>query len=621
MSVIERINSSDDIKKLSADELDTLCDEIREFLIKNVSQTGGHLASNLGAVELTVALHRVYNSAVDRIVFDVGHQSYAHKIITGRRDAFPTLRQHEGLSGFPKPYESDDDAFVTGHASTSVSVATGMARARALTGEKYDVAAVIGDGAMTGGLAYEGLEDAAFCGEPIVIILNDNTMSISKNVGGMSNLLGAMRYKSAYISFKRWYRAVFKKLPALYSFNHHVKEWLKSWLLPDNMFSQMGFEYLGPVDGHDVQALETVIRLAKDMEQPVIVHVLTRKGKGCSYAEKHPDMYHGVGAFDPKTGALAGGKAGFSDYFGDFMCEFAAEDRRVCAITAAMCSGTGLTRFEKEFPARFIDIGIAEGHAAAMAAGMAKQGALPVFAVYSSFLQRAYDMLIHDVSLQNLHVVFAVDRAGLVGNDGETHHGVFDVSYLSTVPGMTIMCPASFSELHDMLRHALFEEKGPVAVRYPRGGEGEYKKSILETETVLREGTDVTIVCYGTMVNNALAAATELAAHGVSAEVVKLGWIKPNDYARTLESLKKTGRLVVPEETCTPGAVGEHVLALCAENAVPLRAVKLINLGSGIVPQGSVDELMHDYGLDAHGIAAAVLSAVKTEKAELYEKG
>lgn len=614
MSVIERINSSDDIKKLSADELDTLCAEIREFLIKNVSQTGGHLASNLGAVELTVALHRVYDSAVDRIVFDVGHQSYTHKIITGRRDAFPTLRQHEGLSGFPKPYESEDDAFVTGHASTSVSVATGMARARAFTGEKYEVAAVIGDGAMTGGLAYEGLEDAASCGEPIVIILNDNTMSISKNVGGMSNLLGAMRYKPAYISFKRWYRAVFKKLPALYSFNHHVKEWLKSWLLPDNTFSQMGFEYLGPVDGHDVQALEAVIRLAKDMEQPVIVHVLTRKGKGCSYAEKHPDMYHGVGAFDPETGVLAGGKTGFSDYFGDFMCEFAAEDRRVCAITAAMCSGTGLTRFEKEFPARFIDIGIAEGHAAAMAAGMAKQGALPVFAVYSSFLQRAYDMLIHDVSLQDLHVVFAVDRAGLVGNDGETHHGVFDVSYLSTVPGMTIMCPASFSELHDMLCHALFEVKGPAAVRYPRGGEGEYKQSRLEAESVLREGTDVTIVCYGTMVNNALAAAAELAAHGVSAEVVKLGWIKPNDYALTLGSLKKTGRLVVPEETCTPGAVGEHVLALCAENAVPLRTVKLINLGSGIVPQGSVDELMRDYGLDAHGIAGAVLSAVQTEK-------
>ena len=279
-----------------------------------------------------------------------------------------------------------------------------------------------------------------------------------------------------------------------------------------------------------------------------------------------------------------------------------------------MCSGTGLTRFEKEFPARFIDIGIAEGHAAAMAAGMAKQGALPVFAVYSSFLQRAYDMLIHDVSLQDLHVVFAVDRAGLVGNDGETHHGVFDVSYLSTVPGMTIMCPASFSEMHDMLRHALFEVKGPVAVRYPRGGEGEYKQSRLEAESVLREGTDVTIVCYGTMVNNALAAAAELAAHGVSAEVVKFGWIKPNDYALTLGSLKKTGRLVVPEETCTPGAVGEHVLALCAENAVPLRTVKLINLGSGIVPQGSVDELMRDYGLDAHGIAGAVLSAVQTEK-------
>ena len=613
MSIIERINSSDDIKKLSESELDALCAEIREFLIKNVAQTGGHLASNLGTVELTVALHRVYDTSVDRIVFDVGHQSYTHKIITGRRDDFPTLRQHGGLSGFPKPYECADDAFVTGPASTSVSVATGMARARALTGDKYDVAAVIGDGAMTGGLAYEGLEDAAACGEPIVIILNDNNMSISENVGGMSRLLAAMRYKPAYISFKRWYRAEFKKLPALYRFNHRVKEWFKSWLLPDNTFSQMGFEYLGPVDGHNVQALESAIRLAKDMEQPVIVHVLTKKGKGCFYAENHPDKYHGVGPFDPETGAVKEGGTTFSDRFGEDMCEFAARDGRVCAITAAMCSGTGLSGYAKEFPKRFIDIGIAEGHAAAMAAGMAKQGALPVFAVYSSFLQRAYDMLIHDVSLQKLHVVFAVDRAGLVGNDGETHHGVFDVSYLSSVPGMTIMCPASFQELHDMLEAALFCESGPVAVRYPRGGEGEYRTSHVECETVLREGSDVTVVCYGTMVNNALECARILEKRGVSAEVIKLGIIKPNELETTLASLKKTGRLIVPEESCAPGCMGERILALCAEQGVELRAAKLINLGDGIVLQGSVPELLRDYGLDAQGIADAAMQICGAE--------
>ncbi len=613
MSIIERINSSEDIKKLEESELDALCAEIREFLIKNVAQTGGHLASNLGAVELTVALHRVYDTSVDRIVFDVGHQSYTHKMITGRRDDFPTLRQHGGLSGFPKPYECVDDAFVTGHASTSVSVATGMARARALTGESYQVAAVIGDGAMTGGLAYEGLEDAAACGEPIVIILNDNNMSISKNVGGMSHLLGAMRYKPAYISFKRWYRAEFMKLPALYKFNHRIKEWLKSWLLPDNTFSQMGFEYLGPIDGHDIHALESAIGLAKDMKQPVIVHVLTKKGKGCTYAEEHPDKYHGVGRFDPETGAVKEGGMTFSDSFGADMCEFAARDGRVCAITAAMCSGTGLSDYAKAFPKRFIDIGIAEGHAAAMAAGMAKQGALPVFAVYSSFLQRAYDMLIHDVSLQGLHVVFAVDRAGLVGNDGETHHGVFDLSYLSTVPGMTVMCPASFRELHDMLEAALFSESGPVAVRYPRGGEGEYRASLVERESVLHEGGDVTVVCYGTMVNNALECARILQEHGVSAEVIKLGIIKPNGLETTLASLKKTGRLIVPEESCAPGCMGERILALCAQQGIELRAARLINLGDGIVPQGSVAELWRDYGLDAQSIADAAMQLCRAE--------
>jgi len=613
LSIIERINSTEDIKKLSESELNTLCAEIREFLIKNVAQTGGHLASNLGTVELTVALHRVYDTRVDRIVFDVGHQSYTHKIITGRRDEFPTLRQHGGLSGFPKPYESDDDAFITGHASTSVSVATGMARARAFTGKKYEVAAVIGDGAMTGGLAYEGLEDAASCGEPIVIILNDNNMSIGENVGGMSRLLGAMRYKPAYISFKRWYRAEFKKLPALYTLNHRVKEWFKSWLLPDNTFSQMGFEYLGPVDGHNVQALESAIRLAKDMEQPVIVHVLTKKGKGCFYAEDHPDKYHGVGPFDPETGVVNECGATFSDRFGDDMCEFAARDARLCAITAAMCSGTGLSGYAREFPKHFIDIGIAEGHAAAMAAGMAKQGALPVFAVYSSFLQRAYDMLIHDVALQRLHVVFAIDRAGLVGNDGETHHGVFDVSYLSTVPGMTVMCPASFQELHDMLEAAIFDEAGPVAVRYPRGGEGEYRASHVERETVLREGNDITIVCYGTMVNNALQCARILEKSGVSAEVIKIGIIKPNEFESTLDSLKKTGRLIIPEESCAPGCVGEQILALCAQQGIELRAAQLINLGDGVIPQGSVAELRRDYGLDAQSIADAALRICKAE--------
>ena len=613
MNILNKVNSSNDIKRLNKNELPQLCAELREFIIENVSKTGGHLASNLGTVELTVALHRVYDSAVDRIVFDVGHQSYAHKIITGRRDKFSTLRQHGGLSGFPKPYESRDDAFIAGHASNSVSVAAGMARARRFTGERYDVAAVIGDGALTGGLAYEGLEDAASDGEPIVIILNDNKMSISKNVGGMSHVLADLRYRPAYLSFKQVYRTVMKKAPALYNFNHKIKECLKRYLMRGNTFSQMGFEYIGPVDGHDVRALERAIRLAKDMEEPVIVHVLTTKGKGCFYAERHPDKYHGVGPFDPATGEIKDSKPGFSDYLGQYMCEFASRDRRICTVTAAMCGGTGLSKFEKQFPDRFVDVGIAEGHAAAMTAGMAKQGALPVFAVYSSFLQRAYDMLIHDVSLQKLHVIFCVDRAGLVGSDGETHHGLFDVNYLGSVPGMNIMCPASFQELHDMLAKAIFNTDGPVAVRYPRGGEGAYHESRLEAESILRAGHDVTIVTYGTMINQALTAADMLEKEHIEAEVIKLGIIKPNNFELTMSSLTKTSSLLVAEEVCAAGCVGQQILALCAESGIELKSAKLVNLGDGIIPQGTVAELLHDNGLDAAGLAESVKNMIETK--------
>ena len=607
LSILDKINSSDDVKKLNADELRPLCEELRSFIINNVSRTGGHLSSNLGTVELTVALHRVYDTAYDRIVFDVGHQSYAHKIITGRRDSFATLRQHGGISGFPKPYEKEDDAFIAGHASNSVSVALGMARARTLAGEDYDVAAIIGDGALTGGLAYEGLANAASSGEPMVIILNDNNMSINENVGGMARLLQDMRVKPGYISFKRWYREVFSKLPGLYRFNHRIKEWLKRRLLPGNTFGEMGLYYLGPVDGHDVNKLETVLRWAKDMREPVLLHLLTTKGKGCPYAEQRPDMYHGVGKFDPETGEMERSGDSFSSRFGEYLCEFAAQNKMIAAITAAMAGGTGLDAFAKRFPERFFDTGIAEGHATAMAAGMAKQGAVPVFAVYSSFLQRGYDMLIHDVALQKLHVVFAVDRAGLVGSDGETHHGVFDVNYLCSVPGMTVLCPASFSELHDMLRFAIEDVNGPVALRYPRGGEGEYTGSSLAPEQLIRPGDDVTLVCYGTMVNQALSAAGILEKQGIGAEIIKLGRIKPNSFTMMLNSLRKTGRLLVAEEVCAPGSVGEQLAAAAAENAIALKGIKLLNLGDGIVSHGTVQELLHDYGLDGEGIARSAM--------------
>lgn len=607
MSILERINSSNDIKKLPEEELEPLCQELRDYMISSISRTGGHLASNLGAVELTVALHRVYDTSRDRVVFDVGHQSYVHKIITGRRDSFCTLRQHGGLSGFPKPYESEDDAFIAGHASNSVSVALGMARARTLSHADYDVAAIIGDGALSGGLAYEGLANAAASGEPLVVILNDNNMSINENVGGTAHLLESLRVRPGYISFKRWYRDVFTKLPGLYKFNHAIKEWLKKRLLPGNVFSVMGMYYLGPVDGHDIGKLETVIRWARELRKPVLVHVVTKKGKGYKYAEEHPEKFHGVGRFDIETGELHDSGDCFSAKMGESLSRLADNDGRIIGITAAMSSGTGMDVFSAAHPDRFFDVGIAEGHAVSMAGGMAKQGMVPVFAVYSSFLQRGYDMLIHDVALQNLHVVFCVDRAGLVGSDGETHHGVFDVSYLSSVPDMTVLCPASYAELETMLRAAIYDINGSVAIRYPRGGEGKYTACNTAPETLLREGRDVTLVCYGIMTNEVLDAAERLAAESISAEVIKLSMIKPPDFDLVMRSLRKTGKLLISEDVCEAGCVGSRILEEAAINEIHVRAAKLLNLGEGIVPHGTVAELLHDFGLDADGIVSAAM--------------
>jgi len=613
LSILENINSSADIKKLDREQLPQLCDELRKFEIENIAKTGGHLSPNLGTVELTVAIHRVYDTEKDRLVFDVGHQSYTHKIITGRREQFGTLRQYGGLSGFPKPSESNDDAFIAGHASNSVSVALGMARARTLTGGDYDIVSVIGDGALTGGLSHEGLADAAASGEPMVIILNDNNMSISENVGGMAQVLQNMRIKPAYISFKQWLKGVSENIPGLYKAFHVIKEWLKSRLLPGNVFSEMGLYYLGPVDGHDLDKLETAIRLARDVRKTVVLHVLTKKGKGCAYAESHPDKYHGIGRFDPETGELAPTAVSFSDKAGEYLCQYAENDPRIVAITAAMAGGTGTECFASKFPERFFDVGIAEGHGVTMAAGMAKQGLVPVFAVYSSFLQRGFDMLIHDVSLLGLHTVFCVDRAGLVGNDGETHQGVFDVCYLSAVPGMTILCPASFQELHDMLGYAIHEVTGPAAVRYPRGGEGRYTDSLMQAENLIRDGTDVTVVCYGTMINEVLNAADELQSRGVSAEIIKLGMIAPNSFEQCIGSVRKTGRLLVAEEVCSVGCVGSALLAAISVAGVELKAAELLNLGDGIVRHGTVDELRRETGVDAASIAAAGCEMCRTD--------
>ena len=589
-------------------EAEQLCGQLRERLIRVVSQTGGHLASNLGAVELTVALHRVFAPERDRIVFDVGHQCYCHKMLTGRDGAMDTLRTFGGLSGFPKPGESVCDAFTVGHASTAVSVAVGMARARTILHKDYRVVALLGDGALSGGLAYEGLSDAGDSGEPLLVILNDNGMSITQSVGGVAEHLARQRLKPQYLSFKKAYRRVMRSFSLgrrIYKVTHQIKTAVKETLLPCSLFEDMGFTYLGPVDGHDVRGLTRLLRYARDLEGPVLLHVRTVKGKGYPPAEADPGRFHGVGKFDPATGlSLAAPGRDFSAVFGEAACELARREPRLCAVTAAMQPGTGLDGFARQFPARFFDVGIAEGHAATMCAGMAKQGLIPVFAVYSSFLQRAYDMLLHDVAIQGLHVVFCVDRAGLVGADGETHHGIFDVGFLDTVPGMKVFCPASYAELRAMLERAVTREKGPVAIRYPRGEEGAWRGVSGEAPAVLlRRGDDLTLVGYGTQINALLEAADRLKRQGLSAEVVKLNTITPLNPDLVLNSVRKTGNLLVAEECAAHNCVGVRLAAALAQAGIVTSHIALQNLGSVFPPQGSVTQLRRLCGLDGESIA------------------
>ena len=611
--ILETIHSPADVKALEKQELTSLCRELREFLIENVSKTGGHLASNLGAVELTVAIHRVFDTAQDRLVFDVGHQCYVHKALTGRQELFSTLRQLDGLSGFPKPYESGHDAFVAGHASNSVSVALGMARARTLQKKDYSVLALIGDGALTGGLAYEGLNNAGASGEPLIVILNDNGMSIDPNVGAMNGHLAQLRSKPAYYHFKKWYRGLFGAEPAkntLYRFNHRVKTFLKKNLFPrSTLFEDMGFVYLGPVDGHDLERLCDVLSWAKEQNRPVVVHVKTEKGKGYGPAEAEPGRFHGVGPFDAATGqSRKADSASFSSVFGDTLVECAAESDKVCAITAAMAEGTGLAGFAKAYPERFFDVAIAEGHGVSMAAGLASQGMIPVFAVYSTFLQRGYDMLIHDVALEQLHVILGVDRAGLVGADGETHHGCFDVLFLSEIPGFTVLCPANFAELRSMTREAVFAISGPVAVRYPRGGEGAFRTDTSDKPIVrLRQGGEVTILSYGILIDEALKAADLLSRQGVEAEVIKLNRVSPLDDEMLEGFFEHTKTLLVLEDSFVAGCVGQRLAATLAKHSRCPQRLILKNLGKTFAPAGSVSELWQRFGLDAASVAATVM--------------
>ena len=552
--VLETIHSRDDLLRLTPEEQRTLCAEIRQFLVEHVSRTGGHLASNLGIVETTVAIETVFDTRRDRLVFDVGHQSYVHKILTGRMERFDTLR-----------------------------------------GENYQVAALLGDGALTGGLAYEGLNNAGISREPMVVILNDNGMSITRNVGAISRYLARARLRPKYIGFKLWYRKVTAKSAAgrkFYDLTHKVKERMRRSLLGTTLFETLGFTYLGPVDGHDVEKVTEILRTAVALHEPVIVHLITQKGKGYVPAEQGPQKFHGIGKFDPDSGkALKTGAETFSDVFGK-------------EPQAAMEYGTGLNHFADALPNRFFDVGIAEEHAISMAAGMAKQGMIPVAAIYSTFLQRSFDMLLHDVALQQLHVVLAVDRAGLVGEDGETHHGMFDVGYLRLVPGMRVYCPANFAELRKMLREAVLECKGPVAIRYPRGGEGKCYLDV-QTETCIREGADCTLVCYGTTVEAALEAADRCAGKGVSVEILKLATVAPLDFDAVAESARKTGRIVVAEETSDRGCVADELFARLGQAQIPFVGKKR-NLGRRFVTHGATAILLREAGLDADGIVGLI---------------
>lgn len=621
MNILENIHGHRDLAQLTAQDRKLLCQQIREFLISHLSQTGGHVSSNLGVVELTVAIETVFNTAHDRLVFDVGHQSYVHKLLTDRQEGFNCLRQFGGMAGFPKPSESDADAFVAGHASSSVSIALGMARARTLQGLDYHVVAFLGDGAATGGMVYEGLNDAAVSQEPMIIILNDNTLSIDHNVGGFAYHLRKLRTKERYLGMKQHYKNALVRTSGgkiVYKVISRLKDKFRRMLIPSTIFENMGLTYLGPVDGHDTDHLIALLRIARDMKRPVVIHVMTQKGRGYIPAQEHPKLFHGIGKFDPITGEpYTKTTQTFSDAFGSAMLELAQEDNRVCAITAAMPGGTGLLAFKRQHPQRMFDVGIAESHAVSMAGGLAKQGMVPVVAIYSTFLQRAYDMILQDICMLKLHVVFAVDRAGLVGEDGETHHGVFDIGFLRQAPNMTVLTPVCLDELQDMLRWAVKEYDGPVAIRYPRGGnQGSYLSVWDSRSTILSEnavtchrfGGDVTLITYGTLANNVLKAAELLEQRGIHATVLRLLCLSPLPVNQILQKMSKKPQIIVVEETCGGSGVRE-ALAWDLQHMRQGITVGGIDLGHRFVTHGAVDTLYKHYGLSPEAIADFVQEA------------
>ena len=614
--ILDRIDNPKDTKRLTEKEKIQLAGEIREEMVETVSKTGGHLASNLGVVELTIALHSVFDLPEDKIVWDVGHQTYVHKILTGRREKMNTLRSLNGIAGFPKTKESIYDDFNTGHSSTSISAALGMARARDLNNKDNHVIAVIGDGALTGGMALEALDDAGSSKTRLIVILNDNEMSISKNVGGISRFLTRIRTKKFYKKSNNCIRKLLEKIPKFGPFVIHIarriKYSIKQLMIPNMFFEDLGFKYLGPVDGHDIERVEWILNLAKKEKEPVVVHIITKKGKGYKPAEENPDSFHAIGSFNKETGKLIKTKEkDYSQVFGDKLVELAEKNEKIVAVTAAMADGTGLKEFKKKYPKRFFDVGIAEQHAVCMAAGMAKEGFIPVVPIYSSFYQRAFDQVIHDVCMQNLPVVMCVDRAGLVGQDGETHQGMFDLSFFNLIPNITIMAPKDFKELEEMLEFAV-SLKAPVVIRYPRGTENKkikfdkQEKIELGKSEILTQGEDITIVAIGKMVAKAFEVKEELEKEGKTAEVINARFLKPFDEQTIINSMRKTKNIITLEDNTIIGGLASKVEELVSKNKENNIQFKAFGLPDKFIEHGKVEELEEMYKLDAKSIVKEI---------------
>ena len=618
---LEKINSPEDIKKLTIDKLDILAGEIREFLVRSVSQTGGHLASNLGVVDLTIAMHYCFSCPRDKFVWDVGHQSYTHKILTGRKDEFNTLRKLDGLSGFPKTNESRYDSFNTGHSSTSIAAAIGLAKARDLMGHSYNVVSVIGDGAMTGGLAYEALNNVGRDHTKLIIILNDNQMSISENVGAMSKYLSELILTQKYMNAKSGIQKSLKNLPVggeqIYNLLYKGKGTLKNAIMPENsMFEHLGIKYVGPIDGHDIKRMVNVLNKAKKLDIPVLIHVITKKGKGYEPAESLPSVYHGVGKFDAKIGVVPDytKKETYSDVFGRKMLEIAANNKKVCAITAAMPSGTGLSKFANMFPKRFFDVGIAEEYAVTFAAGLAKGGFIPVFAVYSTFLQRSYDQILHDVCIQNLHVIFAIDRAGIVGDDGETHQGIYDISYLAHIPNLTVMAPKNKVEFERMLDYAV-ELDGPVAIRYPRGEASEIMiakcKHIEQGKAeYIYTGENIALVSYGAMMDEAADVYSSLMDMGYNPTLINARFASPMDTAMIEDLAENYKYIFTMEDNIYSGGFGALLSQKMCEYGINGNVIHNFAFPDMYVEHGKRDLLFDRYGLSAEKILNKIVEVI-----------